>query len=371
MAQELAKVSAKERYSMRQFMRELAKHRGRHTELVSVYVPAGYDMNNIISHLQQEAGTATNIKSTSTRKNVVDALEKMIVHLRGVGRTPANGLAVFSGNVAEREGQSDVQVWSLEPPIPLNLRLYRCDKQFILEPIEDIIMDKTIYGLVVFDSRDATIALLKGKAIQVLKTTHSEVPGKMRAGGQSAVRFARNRELAQRAHFKKIAEYMKNEFLNLEGLKGIILGGPGTTVNQFMQREYVTGDVQKKIIGTRDLSYTDEFGLNELVDKIQDLLSEEELMDEKKVMQRFFTDLSKDTGLVAYGKDNVMSALKMGAVEKVLLSEALDDEIVNEFEKEAEAVGTEVIIISTESREGAQLRDMGKIVSILRYNMNH
>ena len=72
--------------------------------------------------------------------------------------------------------------------------------------------DKTVYGLVVFDSRDATIALLKGKAIQVLKTTHSEVPGKMRAGGQSAVRFARNRELAQKAHFKKIAEYMKEEF---------------------------------------------------------------------------------------------------------------------------------------------------------------
>ena len=34
----------------------------------------------------------------------------MIQHLRLFKRTPSNGLAAFSGNVAEREGQSDVRL---------------------------------------------------------------------------------------------------------------------------------------------------------------------------------------------------------------------------------------------------------------------
>src|SRR3990172_7237181 len=111
----------KQRQKLKRIIQELGSHRGRHTELVSVYVPAGYDLNKIIGHLQQEQGTAENIKSASTRKNVISALERMIQHLKLFTKTPENGLAAFSGNVAEREGQLDVQVWSIEPPIPLNV----------------------------------------------------------------------------------------------------------------------------------------------------------------------------------------------------------------------------------------------------------
>ena len=181
-------ISAAQRFKLKKFIKELSKHRGRHTELVTVYVPAGYDIVKIQQHLAQEQGTAVNIKSTSTRKNVQDALEKMIQHLKLYPKTPTNGLAAFSGNVAEREGQSDVKVWSLEPPEPVNIRIYRCDKEFVLEPLLEMCETREVYGLIVLDRRDANIALLKGKAIVPLLKTHSEVPGKFRAGGQSAAR---------------------------------------------------------------------------------------------------------------------------------------------------------------------------------------
>ena len=125
-------LTTKQKHELKKFIKQLSKYRGRHTELVSVYIPAGYDMNKIINHLSQEQGTATNIKSTSTRKNVIDALERMIQHLKIFKKTPEHGLAAFSGNVAEREGQSDVQVWSIEPPVPLKIRIYRCDKEFVM-----------------------------------------------------------------------------------------------------------------------------------------------------------------------------------------------------------------------------------------------
>ena len=177
-------ITEKQKHQLKKLIKELETHRGRHTELVSVYIPQGYEMTKIINHLDQEKGTATNIKSASTRKNVIDALEKMTQHLRLYKRTPENGLAVFSGNVAEREGQQDFKVWSVEPPIPLKTRIYRCDKEFVLDLLRDMLDTKEVYGLVIVDRRDAIIAYLKGKIIIPLLKTHSEVPGKTRAGGQ-------------------------------------------------------------------------------------------------------------------------------------------------------------------------------------------
>jgi len=217
-------ITEKQKYQLKKFIKELEQHRGRHTELVSVYIPKDYDLVKIINHLEQEKGTATNIKSTATRKNVIDALEKMTQHLRLYKRTPENGLAVFSGNVAKREGQQDFQVWSIEPPLPLNTRIYRCDKEFVLELLKDMLQIKEVYGLVIVDRRDANIAYLKGKTIIPLLKTHSEVPGKTRAGGQSAARFERIREGAKKDHFKKVAEYMKEQFLKNKNLKAKISG---------------------------------------------------------------------------------------------------------------------------------------------------
>ncbi len=362
-------ISQKQQHQIKKFIKELEPKRGRHTELVSVYIPSGYEITAIINHLAQEQGTAANIKSKTTRDNVTTALEKMIQHLRLFKQTPPNGLAVFSGNVAEKEGQQDFQVWSLEPPTPLNFRTYRCDKEFLLEPLQEMIETKEVYGLVVMDRRDAMIAILKGKTIIPVRNTHSEVPGKMRAGGQSAMRFSRLREGATKDHYKKIAEYMKDEFMNLEGLKGIIIGGPGVTINDFMRYEYVTSELRKKIIATKDLSYTGEFGLQELLEKSEDVLAAEDVAKEKKLMAEFFDNLNRKPGMVSYGKDHVMKMLRMGAVDRLLLSEALDDDEIEEFEEEAEKVGSEVIIVSTETREGVQLRDLGKIAAILRYEV--
>ena len=54
-------------------------------------------------------------------------------------------------------------------------------------------------------------------------------------------------------------------------------------------------------------------------------------------------------------------------MDTVLLSEDLPDSKVVMFEEAAEKMGSSVKIISTQTREGAQLREMGKIAAILRY----
>ena len=362
-------LTEKQKHQLKKFIKEIESYRGKHTELVSVYIPQGYDMIKIIQHLDQEKGTATNIKSAATKKNVIDSLERMTQHLRLFKKTPENGLAVFSGNVAEREGKQDFKVWSIEPPVPVKTRMYRCDKEFVVDLLRDMLEIKEIYALVIVDRRDANIALLKGKSIVPVLKTHSEVPGKTKAGGQSAARFERIREGAKIEHFKKVAEYMKEQFLGNKELKGIIVGGPGPTKYDFIDSGYITTEVRNKIIAIKDLSYTGEFGLQELVDKSQDVLSKEGITEEKQLMGKFFEVLAKNPAKVSYGEAEVMKNLKLGAADILLLSESLEDEKIEAFEKEAGLVGTTVKIISIETREGVQLKELGKVAAMLRYEV--
>ena len=196
-----------------------------------------------------------------------DALERIIQHLRLFKRTPEHGLAVFAGNIASMEGKSDVRVWSVEPPVPLKTRIYRCDKQFVLDILRDMMETKEVYGLVVMDRREGDIALLKGKTIIPLAKARSNVPGKTRAGGQSAMRFHRLREDAAKQFYKKIGMLMKEQFFDNKDIKGILVGGPGPTKYDFVDGDNIVTELKKKIIAIKDLSYTGDFGIGELVDK--------------------------------------------------------------------------------------------------------
>ena len=76
-------MESRQEFKLRKLIKELQSKRGRHTELITVYVPHGFDLNKVIGQLSNEQGTATNIKSKATKKNVVDALEKTIKYFEG------------------------------------------------------------------------------------------------------------------------------------------------------------------------------------------------------------------------------------------------------------------------------------------------
>jgi len=171
-------------YKLKKLLSELRSIKGRHTELVSVYIPVGSNIIDVVNQLRNEQGTAENIKSKSTRKNVVSALERILQHLKLYKETPPHGLAVFSGNVSEKEGVADIRLWAIEPPEHLKAKLYWCDQKFYLEPLEEMIAEKELFGLLVMDTQEATFGLLKGKKIEVLKRVDSIVPGKTSKGGQ-------------------------------------------------------------------------------------------------------------------------------------------------------------------------------------------
>lgn len=363
-------LDSKIKYKIKRFVEELEQIRAPHTELISVYIPAGYDLNKIIQHLQEEQGTARNIKSKVTQNNVINALEKIIRHLRLFKKTPENGMAVFAGNVLAREGKQDYKVWSIEPPQPINTRLYRCDQTFMLDILKEQTEHKETYGLIVIDRRETTIGLLKGSSIQEIVHLTSGVPGKMKAGGQSSNRFRRIIEQMAHEFYKRIGEAVNKEFFSLTHLKGILIGGPGNTKNEFLDGDYIFTDLKNKVVAIEDLSYTGSFGLNELVEKSKDVLAQEEITREKAVVNKFLDMLAKQPEKTAYGLVEVKKALVMGAVDLLLISETIENKKAEELEAKAEESGAVTEIISIETNEGIQLKNLGGVAAILRYQIN-
>src|SRR3989344_276611 len=677
-------MEEQEKFKLEDFVERIKDYRARHTELITVYVPSGLDINIITKQLESEKSTAANIKSTSTRKNVQDALESLIRVCKQMKRAPKNGVALFAGNVSQVEGQADFITEVFEPPEELNIRLYRCDQTFVVDPLEEMLEIKELYGLVVIERKEATIGLLVGKKIKMLKHIDSFVPGKVRAGGQclspdtlimkdngelieikdshnplivlsenfnseetekgieekplseikegdylimpekinlnlpeqqidfnpiikqgfnikyvnipkfldknlakifgyylgdgsyeidrltffeqrkevaryykklleetfginvdlrfresknyyqiriysrlisqlfkehfliegktlndkipsivlkspdyvlasfisgffdaegyvsktrvalginnsilakqlqfallrigvitsmneydnrrnpysdnirytlaiddleslkifkdlicfsskekqekvkiliekrsnrnkvrqlvvngsEVARIIRNSGLiihnsSQRYHriteglakdfYRKIADIVKSEFFNLKNLKGILVGGPGPTKEDFLKEGQLITALQDKVLAVKDIGYADEHGLELLVETSQDVLAGQEIVHEQKILEKFFNMLGKERGKTAYGRDDVEKALSYGAVDILLLSRKLKKTEIKELEKKAAETSTKVELISTDLDEGIQFWNLSGIGAILRFKIS-
>ncbi|MCA9487896.1 MAG: peptide chain release factor aRF-1 [Nanoarchaeota archaeon] len=363
----MAKITKDE---LEELLEQLSGYRGRATELITVYIPAGYDVNSVQRQLEAERSTAKNIKSTSTRKNVTDSLDKIVRHLKTLKVTPENGLAIFAGNVSESESQDDLQLWDIEPPEPVSIRLYRCDKEFVLEPLEGMMEIDETYALLVMDRKEATIGRLVGKRIELVQKMTSGIPSKVRAGGQSSQRFHRITEGLTKEFYKRIADEMKKAFFEDSKIKGILIGGPIPTKDEFIDGEYLMTELRGKVLGRIDLGDTDESGLHELVEKAQDILAGQEIIHEKKILERFFETLGKNPDMAYYKYEEIKKALEYGAVDMLLISKEYDRTKAKELKTLAQNIDSTIEIISTDTEDGEQFKNLSGIGAILRYKLS-
>ncbi|MDD2678422.1 MAG: peptide chain release factor aRF-1 [Candidatus Nanoarchaeia archaeon] len=363
-------LSPEKAYELRKIIKRLEKARASATELVSLYIPAGFDINTAKSQLTSELSLSSNIKSKQTRKAVLASIEKASAELKKYVKTPDNGLIVFTGDLEQNPNKMNVDSFVLdELPMPLSIRIYRTENRFILEPLKDMIEEKNVFALICMDNNDAAIAVVKGSSMKTLAVLDSMVPGKMRAGGQSAARFSRVRVGLMEAWYEEVAKKANEVLLPIKELKGIIVGGPSQAKNSFLDEPALSGELKKKVLGALDIGYAGEDGLKELLDKSEEILSQESIIIERKIIQEFFGRLAKDDK-VAYGKKEVVEAINLGAAQKVLIIESMPEELIDEIIELSKNFNTEVVLVSEQTPEGEQLKMMGGIGAFLRYNLS-
>jgi len=415
-----SKRTSLQRFRLKRAVETLAKKEGRGTELVSLYVPPGRQISEVIAMLKQEYGTASNIKSDTTRKNVQDAITKVSQRLKLFKEVPENGLVIFCGAIPQNGlGSEKIETYVLTPPEPINIYLYRCDARFHTEHLQELLKEKETYGILVLDGSAATYAILQGRRLEIVKEITSGIPGKHRAGGQSAARFQRLREAKVHEYYKRLGEHANEIFLQIPELKGIIIGGPGPTKQDFEKGEYLQYTLKDKLIATIDAAYTGEQGVEEVVEHAPEILRRIRYIEEKRIIQEFLYEIGHDTGLATYGEDEVRRSLEAGAVKTLLLSEDLDvvratvkctacgytkkenmksrnlpafeqnlsgqpcpkctapalqiaetKDLIDDLAELAEQAGSDVEVISTETEEGVMLKNsFGGIAATLRFKL--
>jgi peptide chain release factor subunit 1 len=396
----------------------LADKEGRGTELISLYVPPGRRIHEVLANLREEYGTASNIKSRTTRKNVQDAIDRTSQRLKLFKEPPTNGLVIFCGAIPRNgAGTERMETFVLEPPEPINIYFYRCDARFHLEPLLAMVKERNAYGVIVIDTSDAVVAVVRGQRMEILQKFSSGVAGKHRAGGQSARRFERIREQSLNDYYHRVGAHAYELLSEIEGLKGLIVGGPGPTKYDFIEGDHLNYMLKEKILATIDTSYVGEQGVEEIVSKSGEILRGVRYMEEKKIVQKFLYEIGHETGLGVYGETQVRKYLNAGIVDTLIVSEklntihvfvkckncgnvedslipqsgfvkfeqdllsaackkcnsvslAVDDrkDLVDELIEIADKQNANVAIISTETDEGVMLRDsFGGIAAILRY----
>jgi len=412
------KRTSLERFRLKRALDRLAAKEGRGTELVSLYVPPGRQISEVVAMLKHEQGTAANIKSDTTRKNVQDAIVKVTQRLKLFKKVPENGLVIFCGAIPQNgPGSERIETYTIVPPEPIQVYLYRCDSRFHIEYLQDFLRERETYGIIVIDSSATTFATLQGRRLEIVQEITSGVPGKHRAGGQSARRFERQREAKLLNYFKRIGKHANDIFLPIPDLKGVIIGGPGPTKNDFEKADYLHYTLKDKIIATLDTAYVSEQGVEEIMERAPKIMRRVRYVEEKQVMQDFLYEIGHDTGLASYGESEVKRCLEEGAVKTLLLSEALNmvrvtvkctscdyvkqetmktqevigfkqsvseqtcpkckapalhlavvKDVIDELAELAEQVGTDVEVISIETEEGQMLKNsFGGIAAILRF----
>lgn len=417
------KRTSLELFRLKKTLDTLARKEGRGTELVSLYVPPGKQISEVMNTLRDEYGTASNIKSTTTRKNVQDAIVKVQQRLKLFKETPENGLVIFCGAIPQNgAGSERIETYVIIPPEPINIYLYRCDARFHTEHLQELLREKETYGILLIDSSEATLATLQGRRLEIVRELTSGVPGKTRAGGQSARRYERLREMKLQEYFKRIGEHSNEAFLPIENFKGLLIAGPGPTKHDFEKGDYLNYMLKEKVLDIIDTAYVGEQGVKEVVDKAPEIMRKIRYVEEKKVMQQFLYEIGHDTGMATYGEEDVRRALEAGAVRTLLLSEGIDiirvtvkcnacsyteqqtiknqmltsleqslsgkpcpkcnaptlgiaetQELIENFAQLAEYTNTDVEIISSETEEGQMLKNsFGGIAAILRFKQqNH
>ncbi|VDL62765.1 unnamed protein product [Hymenolepis diminuta] len=406
-----------EMWRIKKLIKSLEAARGNGTSMISLIIPPKDQITRISKLLAEEYGTASNIKSRVNRLSVLSAITSVQQRLKLYNRVPTNGLVVYCGTIITDDGKEKKVNIDFEPFRPVNTSLYLCDNKFHTEALTALLTDDSKFGFIIMDGSGTLFGTLSGNTREVLHKFNVELPKKHGRGGQSALRFARLRMEKRHNYVRKVAEtavqlFITNDRVNVEGL---ILAGLADFKTDLSQSGMFDPRLQAKVLKIVDISYGGENGFNQAIELASDTLAGVKFIQEKKLIQRYFEEISQDTGKYCFGVDDTLRALEMGAVDSLIVwenllvtryvlrssssdekrvihlrpeeerdrSHFLDPETQTEMEMEESQLlldwlalnyrsfGAVLEIVTDRSQEGSQfVRGFGGIGGILRYQVD-
>lgn len=350
-------------HDLRDSIERIESYEGAGTELVTVAVPPDKSVRSVRERIVREHASAGNIKSDRTRKRVRRALERVRRTLDRYEGTPENGLVVYAGVV---DGELVSAAFD-DLPAPVAGSNYRCDDSFDVAPLEAAATPGETFGLVVVQRGGAAVGRLVGERVVPVHVEESQVMRSSRAGGQSAKRFARERERQAHEFFERVGGMADDAFLGEDPVEGVAVGGTMVTAKRFVEGDYLDHRLADRVVGTYAVEYATVQGLHQLVDAASDQLLDAERREGRERLEEFLSGL-RDGEPVAYGRDELERAVEFGAVDAAVLASSLPSEERRAIETAVSGQGGDVYVVSADTEQGSRLANaFGGVAALLRF----
>ncbi len=333
--------------------------------LVSRAVPPGASIGETRQPVEADYAKADQLDERSFPRPLVDALEAVRRELNEYDAVPANGLAVYAGEV---DGELQTVVFD-DLPEPIADATYEHANEFDLDPLAAVTEPSSTHGLLVVERGGAALGRLDDDGVEVIDSFDSDVPGKASAGGQSAERFDRDRERQKRDFFDTVADRAAQSFLDDDPVDSVLLGGTTGTIEAFREEADIDHRLEDRLVDTEfAVEYATKQGLRQLAEKGQEHLDERDRETARAHLDRFFSGIRDESEPVAYGRDEVDDALTYDAVETLLLSTDLDGQQLQMWGERAEDQGGETVVVPDDFADGDRFADaFDGIGALLRF----
>lgn len=97
-----------------------------------------------------------------------------------------------------------------------------------------------------------------------------------------------------------------------------------------------------------DVSYGGENGFNQAIELAAESLQNVKFIQEKKLIGRYFDEISQDTGKYCFGVEDTLKGLELGAVETLICWENLD---IQRYVLKNHTTGQETVLHLTPEQE--------------------
>eukprot|EP00521_Asterionellopsis_glacialis_P006419 CAMPEP_0195285306 /NCGR_PEP_ID=MMETSP0707-20130614/3186_1 /TAXON_ID=33640 /ORGANISM="Asterionellopsis glacialis, Strain CCMP134" /LENGTH=458 /DNA_ID=CAMNT_0040344779 /DNA_START=96 /DNA_END=1472 /DNA_ORIENTATION=+ len=340
-----------EMFKVKKLIKNLQAARGNGTSMISLIIPPGDQISRVNKMLSDEYGTASNIKSRVNRLSVLGAITSTQQRLKLYNKCPKNGLVIYCGTVITEDGKERRVNIDFEPFKPINTSLYLCDNKFHTEDLNELLMDDEAFGFIIMDGNGSLYGTVQGSNREILHKFSVDLPKKHGRGGQSALRFARLRLEKRHNYVRKVAELATQLFVpdgQKPNVQGLVLAGSADFKSELMRSDLFDQRLQKIVIKMVDVSYGGEHGFNQAIELAADTLSNVKLMKEKKLLQQYMDEISRDTGKYCFMVDDTLKALELGAVEDLIIYDNLD---VNRYVLRNSSTSEDKIVHLTKEQE--------------------
>ena len=310
-------------WKIKKLIKSLEAARGNGTSMISLILPPKDQISRAAKMLADEFGTASNIKSRVNRLSVLSAITSTQQRLKLFTKVPPNGLVIYCGTILTDDNKEKKVNIDFEPFKPINTSLYLCDNKFHTEALQELLEADDKFGFIVMDGNGCLFGTLAGNHREVLHKFSVDLPKKHGRGGQSALRFARLRLEKRHNYVRKVAEVSAQMFISADkvNVTGIVLAGSADFKNDLAGSDIFDQRLVAKIMKTVDVSYGGENGFNQAIELCAETLANVKFIQEKKLISRYFEEISQDTQKFCFGVEDTLKGLEMGAVDTLIVWE--------------------------------------------------